>query len=139
MSKVATHAAIFKIDLKGTTTYCVMATREKEATVLGFGSMQEGLNYFEEGYNKAHGLGYGYAAGAILNWIMLKPRIFAFENLATLQHLLGEIATPETITATDVYEVVFRCLDQEEGAKVYQSGTEPRLISASRSKHGNAV
>jgi hypothetical protein len=127
-----THAAMFKISTgeSKTTTYFVMANREPP-TVRGFVNMRKGLDYFEIANNRAHERGGGWAAGAMISFITLQPRIFHFGTRDELCKLLGEtVYLTEINRHPGVFETAFRCIDQEAAALVYEAGTEPRLVPA---------
>ena len=124
------YAIMYKVDLDNVKTYVIKATREDQPPVHAFASMREGLDYFEGGYNRGLARGGGFVGGAILFWLQMQPRVFHFGSLDVLQKLLGEIVHPLHLNGTGVHEVVFRCLDQEEAAKVYQAAVEPRLTPA---------
>jgi hypothetical protein len=123
-----THAALYLIEENGEKRYYVKATLESpEPSVHGFESMRQGLDYFEHAYFLAVQRGFGFAAGAILNWMYLQPRIFPFRDLADLVSLLGETVTLTTLRGTGVHESAFLCIDQKKAADIYASGCAPRL------------
>jgi hypothetical protein len=126
--KIATHAALFRLMLDGEATYFVMADREN--AVHGFESMRQGLDFFERAYHQGLARGWGWSAGAMLNWMQLQPRVFRFGTVAKLHKLLGKTVHPYKITATGVFEFGFKCKDQKAAAKLYEESTEARLTPA---------
>ena len=110
--------------------YFVYATPGDMPHVRGFETMRSGLGHFEKAYNDSIARGYGFSAGAILNWMYLRPRIFNYGTRETLIRLLGDVVFPEALRGTGVHETVFRCIDQEEAAKVYEAATPPHLTPA---------
>jgi hypothetical protein len=126
--KQVLYAAMFKVTIDGKTTYFVQGNDQRK--VHAFEDMRAGLDYFERGYNEAIARGYGFAAGAMLNYINLQPKVFRFGTRKRLVELLGETSNPYSLTATGVFEVGFKCLDQAAAARVYEKATEPRLVPA---------
>jgi hypothetical protein len=131
---VATHACILKVNLGEAENiekyvYFVMGTRDNK--VQAFSTMRSGLDHFEIAYKEAHhSVSPGRSAGAILNHMALRPRIFCFDGMESLKEILGGDTVYPTIINKHpavIRQVAFKCADQERAAKMWDEATEPRM------------
>jgi hypothetical protein len=106
--------------------YFIMA-RGDPATVLGFKDTVAAVRYFEAAYAGAHGLSAGHSAGAVLNFLQLRPRVFSFGSIDDLVAILGDTVRALKLSGDGVFETVFEVTNLDLAQKTYEAGIEPRL------------
>jgi hypothetical protein len=98
---------------------------EKIYSIHGFESLGDGLRYFEDSYNRAHGRSYEASMSACINAISFRPSILKLSIEAIKEHL-AEGATAAHIRNVSGSMVLLPLKDAEQ---LWESGEKPRLIS----------
>ena len=98
--------------------------------VLGFDSVQKGLDFFTNGYNRFHDRGYEASMSACVNFISFQPKVVGFEDFDAL---MDELVDKSSLTLVRIgniagsYEVI-PC--KPEAVRVYEErGVTPQLIT----------
>lgn len=102
---------------------------DKQSTVVGFKSETQGVHYFENAYARAHLQGQSGSATAAINNMTFQPSIVGFESPEVA------IQTLHIVTGQTCYRIgnvsgsmIVADLDQEFAAKLWESGTKPRMM-----------
>ncbi len=115
--------------------YHLMMVRDDETkgwAVLGFDSLQKGLDYFTGGYNKHHDRGYEASMSACINYITFKPVIVVADDFEALMDVLvdrNNLRLTRIGNISGSYHVV-TCKDIATAKVIYDGGTSPQLITS---------
>jgi hypothetical protein len=105
----------------------VMMTKTPEGpyNIQGFTSLQEGLRYFEDSYNRAHGRSYEASMSACINAISFRPSILQM-SIEEIKAKLADGAKVVQIRNVSGSMVLLPLADAEQ---LWESGAKPQLIS----------
>jgi|ERR1700739_29243 len=97
----------------------------KTYMIQGFETLKEGLRYFEDSYNRAHGRGYEASMSACINGIFFRPSILKL-SIPDLKKHLEEGVKPVTVRNISGSMTLLPMVD---ATALWESGSKPRLIS----------
>lgn len=122
--------ALITIEVSGK-IYLLMDRESK--CVQGFDTVEEGIAYFERGYNESHTRNYESSMSALMNYITFTPSVHEW-NHDDLKPLFGmKIAVDETFKAYGINNVsgymMGVLLTGEEAEQFHENGLKPKLIS----------
>jgi hypothetical protein len=97
--------------------------------ILGFKSLQKGLNYFTDAYNANHDRSYEASMSACINFISFAPRIARFRSIEELKSkLLGKGYTLNQLSHVSGYYKALSC-KAKTASNIYENAVSPELIT----------
>ena len=110
--------------------FLILNKKGDELTILGWQSLKEAIDYFEDGYDNNHRRGHEASMSACINYIQFQPRILSFDTLQELSDKLqikgGKIGT-RINSISGSYNVLK--LKDELIEPLYDEAVSPKLIS----------
>jgi len=100
-------------------------TPEGPYNIQGFESLGDGLRYFEDAYNRAHGRSYEASMSACINAISFRPSILRL-SIDTIKEHLAEGTGVITVRNVSGSMSLLPLVDAEQ---LWESGEKPKLIS----------
>ena len=113
------------VQADGITGLMLTKTPEGPYNIHGFESMGDGLRYFEDSYNRAHGRSYEASMSACINAISFRPSILKLSIEEIKQHLDGDA---HAVTIRNVSGSM-TLLPLKDVDQLWESGRKPQLIS----------
>lgn len=95
----------------------------------GFESLNKGLSFFTNSYNRAHDRSYESSMSACINYIFFKPRIAKFDSIKQLESkLLGKDYKLVELSHVSGYYTALTC-NGKNVSKIYDEAKSPELIT----------
>lgn len=108
--------------------YYVLVNRG-DNSVAGFRSIDAGLQFYEEKYERKHRSGYEQSMSACINYIFFQPAIVEFTGVEELREALGLGVDPTLCTLSHVSGFMSGIrADREKAAPIWDKAEKPILI-----------
>ena len=114
--------------IRASDKYYVLA--EKQGVISAFTTLDNGLKYFENSYNRAHDRGYESSMSACMNFMAYSPSIVMIESEEKFLSLFDNQKTAQFVHMSYIAgHMDCAIINQEIGESLFNSGRVPSLIT----------
>jgi hypothetical protein len=106
--------------------YYIVCNRE-EMCLLGFESLDNGLLYYENAYNRKHRRSYEGSMSACLNYMFCQASIVKAPDMEEIRRLVGDKPKPYNLHHISGSMIGLK-LPDEYGKRLWEAGEKPKLI-----------
>lgn len=116
--------ALFKSD----NNLYIAAGSQPPNAIIAFETIEKGLDYFEDGYNRFHNRGYESSMSACVNFIQFTPSIVEFKDLEEIKNNIAA-EEPRLVVVSSISGRMTGITTKKEAISYYEKGAVPSLIS----------